>query len=321
MALDPGPDAGVDRDADGDGDGPARDARADGGTVEVGRTRSFRLASTLDAVDFDRSLAGVSLARVVWIALLAVVFTYLVLPVVFAVFISFNPSDLYAFPPNGFTLRWYGEILAGSQWIRSFLISFQYSIAATVIAIALSSTAAYAIGRFDFRFKNALDAATFLPLMIPQVILGLALLLFLQNFGLDGNLAGLSLALAVVATPYATRSILTAMYNFDRSIEEAAMNLGADEIQTFRHVTFPALLPGVLTAAIFSFIVTYSNLQIAVFLQGAGVTPIPVLIFSQLNFGGSPVIAAVATVNIVIVLLAIVIVERLFGAAEALGYT
>ena len=317
MALDPGPDAGVDRDADEDGDGPARDARADGGTVEVGRTRSFRLASTLDAVDFDRSLAGVSLARVVWIALLAVVFTYLVLPVVFAVFISFNPSDLYAFPPNGFTLRWYGEILAGSQWIRSFLISFQYSIAATVIAIALSSTAAYAI----FRFKNALDAATFLPLMIPQVILGLALLLFLQNFGLDGNLAGLSLALAVVATPYATRSILTAMYNFDRSIEEAAMNLGADEIQTFRHVTFPALLPGVLTAAIFSFIVTYSNLQIAVFLQGAGVTPIPVLIFSQLNFGGSPVIAAVATVNIVIVLLAIVVVERLFGAAEALGYT
>jgi putative spermidine/putrescine transport system permease protein len=258
---------------------------------------------------------------VVWTALLAVVFTYLVLPVVFAVFISFNPSDLYAFPPNGFTLRWYGEILAGSQWIRSFLISFQYSIAATVIAIALSSTAAYAIGRFDFRFKNALDAATFLPLMIPQVILGLALLLFLQNFGLDGNLAGLSLALAVVATPYATRSILTAMYNFDRSIEEAAMNLGADEIQTFRHVTFPALLPGVLTAAIFSFIVTYSNLQIAVFLQGAGVTPIPVLIFSQLNFGGSPVIAAVATVNIVIVLLAIVVVERLFGAAEALGYT
>ena len=94
-----------------------------------------------------------------------------------------------------------------------------------------------------------------------------------------------------------------------------------DEIQTFLKITFPALLPGLLTAAIFSFVVSYSNLQIAVFLQGAGMTPIPVRIFAQMQFGASPVIAAVATINIFIVLLAIVIVERLFGAADALGYS
>lgn len=99
------------------------------------------------------------------------------------------------------------------------------------------------------------------------------------------------------------------------------MNLGADEIQTFRYITFPALLPGVLTAAIFAFIVSYANLQIAIFLQGPGLIPIPVRIFAQMQFGASPVIAAVSTVNIAIVLLAIIIVERLFGAAEALGYT
>ena len=157
--------------------------------------------------------------------------------------------------------------------------------------------------------------------MIPQIILGLALLLFLQLFDLNNTLIGLSLALAVYATPYATRSILAAMQNFDRSVEEAAYNLGADEIQTFLRVTFPMLLPGLLTAAIFSFVVTYSNLQIAVFLTGAGMTPIPVRIFAQMQFGGSPIIAAVATINIVIVLAAIVTTERLFGAAEALGYT
>ena len=290
-------------------------------STDSGRTKKFRLSSVLGKIDLSKSLGGVSLAGVSWAVILSVVFLYLLLPVIFAVVISVNPSDLYTFPPESITLRWYAAVLERTQWIDSFVLSFQYSILATVIAIALSSSAAYAIARFEFRFRNLLDAATFLPLMIPQIILGLALLLFLQLFDLNNTLIGLSLALAVYATPYATRSILAAMQNFDRSVEEAAYNLGADEIQTFLRVTFPMLLPGLLTAAIFSFVVTYSNLQIAVFLTGAGMTPIPVRIFAQMQFGGSPIIAAVATINIVIVLAAIVITERLFGAAEALGYT
>lgn len=288
---------------------------------DIGRERRFPLTGTLNRIDLSKSVAGVSIAQMLNAALLTAVFLFLLLPVIFAVIISINPSDLYAFPPDGFTLQWYEQVFARRTWISSFIVSFQYSVLATLIAIVLSTAAAYAIGRFDFRYRNVLDAATFLPLMIPQIILGLALLLFLKNFGLVGNLWGLSLALAVYATPFATRSILTTMYNFDRSIEEAAMNLGADEIQTFLKITFPALLPGLLTAAIFSFVVSYSNLQIAVFLQGAGMTPIPVRIFAQMQFGASPVIAAVATINIFIVLLAIVIVERLFGAADALGYS
>lgn len=290
-------------------------------STDSGRTKKFRLSSVLGKVDLSKSLGGVSLAGVSWAVILSVVFLYLLLPVIFAVLISVNPSDLYTFPPESITLRWYAAVLERTQWIDSFVLSFQYSILATVIAIVLSSSAAYAIARFEFRFRNLLDAATFLPLMIPQIILGLALLLFLQLFDLNNTLIGLALALAVYATPYATRSILAAMQNFDRSVEEAAYNLGADEIQTFLRVTFPMLLPGLLTAAIFSFVVTYSNLQIAVFLTGAGMTPIPVRIFAQMQFGGSPIIAAVATINIVIVLAAIIITERLFGAAEALGYT
>lgn len=290
-------------------------------STDSGRTKKFRLSSVLGKIDLSKSLGGVSLAGVSWAVILSVVFLYLLLPVIFAVVISVNPSDLYTFPPESITLKWYAAVLERTQWIDSFVLSFQYSILATVIAIVLSSSAAYAIARFEFRFRNLLDAATFLPLMIPQIILGLALLLFLQLFDLNNTLIGLSLALAVYATPYATRSILAAMQNFDRSVEEAAYNLGADEIQTFLRVTFPMLLPGLLTAAIFSFVVTYSNLQIAVFLTGAGMTPIPVRIFAQMQFGGSPIIAAVATINIVIVLAAIVITERLFGAAEALGYT
>lgn len=290
-------------------------------STDSGRSKGFRFAGALGKIDLSRSLAGVSLAGVSWAVILSAVFVYLLLPVIFAMLISVNPSDLYTFPPESITFQWYVEVFERGTWVSSFVLSFQYSILATLIAIALSSTAAYAIARFDFRFRNLLDAATFLPLMIPQIILGLALLLILVEVNLNNTLLGLSLALAVYATPYATRSILAAMHNFDRSVEEAAYNLGADEIQTFLRVTFPMLLPGLLTAAIFSFVVTYSNLQIAVFLSGAGMTPIPVRIFAQMQFGASPVIAAVATINIFIVLLAIIITERIFGAAEALGYS
>ena len=290
-------------------------------STDSGRRKPFRFAAALSRLDLSRSVGGVSLAGAAWAVTLVVLFTYLLLPVVFAVLISFNPSDLYAFPPESITLRWYGEVFARGTWVDSFVLSFQYSVLATLVAVGLSSAAAYAIARFDFRFRNLLDASTFLPLMIPQIILGLALLLVLQEFSLNNSLAGLSLALAVYATPFAVRSILAAMQNFDRSVEEAAYNLGADEIQTFLRVTFPMLLPGLLTAAIFSFVVTYSNLQIAIFLSGAGMTPIPVRIFAQMQFGGSPIIAAVATINIAIVLAAVVVTERLFGAAEALGYT
>lgn len=286
----------------------------------IGLDRSFRLSRVLDWFSLDYSLFGLSLVDALWALLLLSTFLFLLLPVLFAVLISFNPSELYTFPPETITLDWYAQILESSGWIQSFRVSFEISILATVIATALSTSAAYAIGRFDFPFRDVLSAGTFLPLMIPQIILGLALLIFLNNFGLVGNLYGLAIGLAVYATPFATQSILATIENYDRSIEEAAMNLGANEIETFRYVTFPILLPGILTAAILSFIISYSNLQIAVFLQGPSLTPIPVRIFSEMQFGASPIIAAVSTVNIVLVLLAMTAVERLFGAAEALGY-
>ena len=199
-------------------------------------------------------------------------------------------------------------------------MSFQYSVLATVIALLLSFSAAYTIGRYDFPLKQVISSATFLPLIIPQIILGIALLIFLNRFGLVGNIAGLSIAVAVYATPFATQSLLIAIENFDDHLEEAAQMLGADEIQTFLRVTVPCLLPGIMSAAILAFIISYSNLQIAVFMQGPGIVPVPVRIFSQMQFGATPIIAAIATINIAITLFAIMVVERLFGAAEALGY-
>jgi ABC-type spermidine/putrescine transport system permease subunit II len=288
---------------------------------ERGRSREFHLAYVLNRLDIGYTVGGFSIPNVLMGGILLVTFLYLLIPVLFAIQISFNPSTVYAFPPKALTLKWYVYVLSRPAWTSSFITSFQYSLLAAFIAIALSAPTAYALNRFSFPGDQALQAGTFLPLMIPQIILGLALLIFLDNFGLVGNIPGLAIALGVIATPYAAQSILATMHNFDSTVEEAAMNLGADEIQTFLRITLPGILPGILTAAILTFVVSYSNLTIAIFLQGPSAMPIPVRIYSQMRFGASPSIAAVATINIALVLVAVIVVERLFGAAEALGFT
>ncbi|GEM_PF-16329 len=286
----------------------------------VGRERRFVGSSLFAALPFDRRIVhGLTLGKVLLIVGLVGAFVFLLIPVIFAIVISFS-QGLYVIPPETPTFEWYVDVVSSTQWISSFTVSFQYSILATLMALVLSFSAAYGIGRYEFPMKQAINSATFLPLIIPQIILGIALLIFLNQFGLVGNILGLSVGLAVYATPFAAQSLLIAMNNFDRELEEAAEILGADEIQTFFKVTVPCLLPGIVSAAILAFIISFANLQIAVFLQGPGMVPVPVRIFGQMQFGATPVIAAVATVNIAITLFAIAVVERLFGTAEALGY-
>ncbi|MFB6155450.1 MAG: ABC transporter permease, partial [Haloferacaceae archaeon] len=299
------------------------DAQASRGAAdtETGRRKPFRLNGVLNRLDMGHNVAGRSLSTTLMGVILFVTFFYLLIPVLFAIQISFNPSTAYAFPPPSLTLKWYASVFSSGAWISSFVTSFQYSILASVIAIGLSAPTAYALNRFSFPGKEALQAGTFLPLMVPQIILGLALLLFMSKIGFVGSVLGLSISLGVIASPYAVQTMLATMHNFDNTVEEAAMNLGADEIQTFVRITLPGILPGILTAAILTFIVSYSNLTISVFLQGAGTVPIPARIYSQMQYGASPSIAAVATINIFLVLVAVVIVERYFGAAEALGFT
>lgn len=290
-------------------------------SAEIGRERAFSFSGLLGKLPFDNRVVGTQTLGSLLLRMgLVAAFVFLLIPVIFAVLISFS-QGLYVIPPETPTFQWYIEAINSGRWISSFVVSFQYSILATLISLALSFSAAYTIGRYDFPMKQAINSATFLPLIIPQLILGIALLIFLNQFGLVGNIWGLSIAIAVYATPFATQSLLIAMENFDQHLEEAAQMLGADEIQTFLRVTVPCLLPGIMSAGILAFIISYSNLQIAVFMQGPGIVPVPVRIFSQMQFGATPIIAAIATINILITLLAIMIVERLFGAAEALGYT
>lgn len=295
--------------------------RRSGSKSGIGREKSFHFNRILRALDFGYNIGRWSVSGILMGILLAVTFFYLLIPVLFAIQISFNPSTAYAFPPPSLTLEWYVTVFTERGWIVSFITSFQYSILSAIIAIGLSAPTAYALNRFSFPGKDALQAGTFLPLMVPQIILGLALLLFMNEIGLVGSILGLSIGLGIVATPYAVQTMLATMHNFDDAVEEAAMNLGADEIQTFVRITLPGILPGLLTAAILTFIVSYANLTISIFLQGPGTIPIPARIYSQMQYGASPTIAAVATINIVIVTVAVVIVERYFGAAEALGFT
>jgi len=295
-------------------------SRISGDDNKNGRQRGFLFSNQLGKIRIHKRVGSYSLQSYQYSGLLVTGFIYLLIPVIFAIMISFS-QGLYIFPPETPTFEWYESVVTDSQWISSFSVSFQISFVAMIFALMFSFSAAYALGRYDFRGKQLLESATFLPLIIPQVILGIALLVFLHNIGIVGGVLGLGLGLAVYVTPFCIQTLLISMEDYDRSLEEAALSLGADEIQTFKRVTVPLLLPGIISASIFGFILSFANLQIAVFLQGPGTIPVPVRIFASMQFGATPVIAAVATISILITLVAIVIVERVFGATKALGYT
>lgn len=283
---------------------------------DVGRSRRFLLSGVLNGVDVSSLVGGAQIARALYAAVLGIVLAYVLAPILVLVLVSVSSGQVHALLAGGITFEGYGRMLA-PQWLESIAITVAYSLLSTVVAVFLGGTVAYAVDRFDFTFRRHLGGTTLWPLFVPQILLGFGLFLVLRQYDLLGNVLGLAAALSVFATPYASRCFFAALAGFDRRFEEAAYVLGADEIQTFVRITLPSLAPGVLAAAVFAFVVSFTNLQIAVFLGGPGVVPLPARVFVETQTDATPVVAAVATLDLLVALSATVAVERTFGVDEA----
>ena len=183
-----------------------------------------------------------------------------------------------------------------------------------LLAIISGTLYSFCYVRFRFFGKEGLNVLALSPLAFPKIILGVALLLYFHLFRLVGTYTGLILGLVIVAAPFVVKTVSAAMYNFDKSIEEAAMSLGANEVQTFFKITLPLIKPGLISAAILAFIYTFGNLQVAVFLVGPTTTTVPVKIFSAMEFTDDPSVAAVAAINILLVMAFVIIAQKYLGA-------
>jgi len=238
-------------------------------------------------------------------------FSFLYAPIVSLVIFSFNENKLVTVW-SGFSTKWYGELFRDPQLIGAALLSLQIAAMAATIALVLGTLAAVALVRFRrFRGRTLFTGMVSAPLVMPDVITGLSLLLlFVAMEGLLGWPQGRGMLTIVIAhatfcTAYVCVVVQSRLSDFDRSLEEAAMDLGASPVRTFFDITLPIIAPALVSGWLLGFTLSLDDLVIASFVSGPGSSTLPMAIFSKVRLGVSPDVNALATIIIGIVALGV----------------
>jgi spermidine/putrescine transport system permease protein len=223
-----------------------------------------------------------------------VVFAFLYLPIAVLVLMSFNDSRILSLPFKGFTLNWYAMAYHDAAIRLSLVNSLKVAAAATVLATFFGTLAGFAIYRYQFFGRNAFRIALNLPILLPGIVTGVAMLAYLSDVGLSLSLWTVVLGHAVFGLPVALGPILTRLFQFPRSLEEAAYDLGARPGQVFWGVIFPYIRSAVVAGALLAFTLSFDEVVVTIFLTGSDNT-LPMEIWGRLRTDITPEIAAIAT--------------------------
>jgi putative spermidine/putrescine transport system permease protein len=262
------------------------------------------------------AIQGQRVSRALLLTAVVLVYLFILSPVIFISWIGFFSNEIISFPPEGYTLRWFGNVWESRVFYRGFLMSLQVAVISMVVGVALGALASLALVRYRFPGRGFISMLLLSPLVVPGIVAGTAIYIFYVkldealDFRLTATLPGLVIAHIMLTIPWSVRLITASLAGLDRSIEDAAMNLGANRWTTFRRVTLPMMRAGVVAAALFSFIVSFENLEMSLFLVGPGRTTLPIAILQYLEFNIDPTIAAVAFVQIVLIGAAMLISDR-----------
>ncbi|MCP4046416.1 MAG: ABC transporter permease [Gammaproteobacteria bacterium] len=214
-------------------------------------------------------------------ATLYLVFLYL--PVLLLPLFSFNDGTIIAFPLQGFTLKWYGQLGQQDTLIKALGNSLIVGGVTAVFSTAMGLFAARAFVRYRFKGKELSEGLVMLPLVIPGIIVASSMLVLFISIGLRPSLTTIILGHTFVALPFAVSIMKSSFDQFDQSLEEAAFDLGESVIGTFRRVTLPIVLPGIVASLLMTFTVSFDEFVLAFFLSGNEPT-LPVYIWSQIRF-------------------------------------
>jgi spermidine/putrescine transport system permease protein len=208
---------------------------------------------------------------------------FLYLPVLFLPLFSFNNSIFVTFPLSGFTLKWYERMFANQEMQNALWASLEVGAIASISATILGLLAAKAVTRYALPGKEAITGFIMIPLFIPEIILGISLLILFSMLRTPLSLLTVAFAHTLLTVPFALAVLLSRFDGFDKSLEEASLDLGESGWMTFWRVTFPLVMPGVISSLLLSFIVSFDDFLIAFFVTGTQPT-LPVFIWSQLRF-------------------------------------
>ena len=249
-------------------------------------------------------------------AFFALVVVFLYAPILILIVFSFNDSALPTFPLSGFTLHWYHQFLANAELRGALKTSAIVAALSSVFAVLLGVLASIALVRRRFTGKAAVSAVLLSPLVIPYVVFGVSLLLLFHRLGIPRSLLTVVIGHVVISLPYTILVLVPRLEQIDASLEEAAYDLGAGPLTTFRAITLPLILPAVVSAFLIAFTTSFDEYAVASFVVGTRTT-FPIFLYSALRFPSQlPQVIAVAVVVIVISLVVVVAAELGRRAAE-----
>ncbi len=240
-------------------------------------------------------------------------FAFLLAPVVVVVLASLSTTSYLTVPPKGLTLRWFGEVLRNPEFLDAIGTSVVLAAVATAGSLLLGTAAACALVRRAVPGAAAVSALLMAPLVFPGVVIGVALLQFYTQVGIGGSFVGLAAAHVVITVPYVVRAVMASLAGADASVEEAARVLGASPLVAFFTVTLPLIRPGLVSGGLFAFIISFDNVPVSIFLLSVRQTTLPVKIFTMVEYGVDPSVAAVSTLLILATGLGLVLAERWTG--------
>jgi putative spermidine/putrescine transport system permease protein len=255
----------------------------------------------------DRPPRGIPRGVLRLVALLTIGF--LAVPSFFVVPISFSKSAFMEWPPVGFSLQWYEGYLGSNLWIGASIRSFSVALLTAALATIIATPAAFVLVRQGLRGKTAILALILSPLILPRMIIAVALFYLYARIGLVGTTFGLVLGHTVLAVPYVVITVMAVLKSYDERLDEAAATLGANRWRTLLHITLPLIRPGIISAFLFAFIVSFDELTIALFTTGGLSATLPKQMWDDAVLKVSPLLAAVSTVLLIFISAMILLAE------------
>lgn len=238
---------------------------------------------------------------------------FIIAPLVMIIAVSFTGNGYLSLPTDGLSLRWFYAILDNPDFIDAFWMSVWLAFISASVAVMISIPAALAIARNRFVGRDAISAFLLSPLMIPHLVMGVAFLQFYSTVGIGGTFFGLAAAHVILVTPYALRLALASVTGMSADAENAALTLGASKFTVFRRITFPLILPGVAGGWLLSFIQSFDELTMSVFVASPSTQTLPVKMYHHIEQTIDPLIASVSTVLIVLTFLVMLVLDRFYG--------
>ncbi|SNY93584.1 putative spermidine/putrescine transport system permease protein [Cohaesibacter sp. ES.047] len=249
-------------------------------------------------------------ARFVWTIL---TFVFLLAPIGVLVFASFDDASFFRFPPRDYSLRWYEAVLESREYKSALSVSLIVAVLSGFLSVGLGALAAFSLARYKPKGAKVIEAMLMAPLVLPLIVWAIALLQIYSKLGMSGTLPALVLAHAVITMPFTIRIMIATFADLDPLLEQAAASLGASPIRVIQRVTLPLAMPGLISSAAFSLLISFNDVIVSALIAGARWMTFPVRVYAELRGQGiDPITLAIGAAIIAFILIAALVGEFLF---------